>query len=337
MADRNTSSLEGLKGYTDVDVFIVDEAQSISARAMKYFIPLIRKEGCIAIFIFNRTLKDLPVWTELQLDNPPDDTLLLEVNYTDNPYCTKVFIAKAEQKRDNKPEEYEQEYLNRPKDLLSNTLTKYFKDCYKTCCEDKKCYECNDSNIKEVKYNPLLPIHIGCDFNVGTMAWALMHKTSDCAYYFDELCLENVDTRTAIKEFIRRYPSHKAKIILNGDASGDYRNTQSDLTNYKIILQELNKVGYNAEEQIHRFNTAIKNRVNAWNSRILTDSGERKIIIDPRCKRLIHAIKNYSWKLGTEIPDKPTYNQIKQSPELLFDEHIFDAASYPIEFYWHIR
>ena len=41
-------------------------------------------------------------------------------------------------------------------------------------------------------------------------------------------------------EFYNRYPNHKGKIIINGDASGDNRSCMSEYTNYVIIKKSLN-------------------------------------------------------------------------------------------------
>ncbi len=33
-----------------------------------------------------------------------------------------------------------------------------------------------DKNIKSLRYNPNLPLHLTCDFNVDPMCWCLAHK-----------------------------------------------------------------------------------------------------------------------------------------------------------------
>jgi PBSX family phage terminase large subunit len=93
----------------------------------------------------------------------------------------------------------------------------------------------NQENIKNITYRADKPIHLTFDFNVDPMSCILAHKTEDKVFYFDELVLENSSTQRTIEEFIKRYPEHKADIIINGDASGDNRSTQSEYTNYAII------------------------------------------------------------------------------------------------------
>ena len=83
-----------------------------------------------------------------------------------------------------------------------------------------------EENKLFLKYNPNLPLHLTCDFNVDPMCWALAHKDKDDVYFFDEIVIENTSTQQCVDEFIRRYPKHKSEIIINGDASGDNRSTQ---------------------------------------------------------------------------------------------------------------
>ena len=89
----------------------------------------------------------------------------------------------------------------------------------------------SDENIKEITYQPEMDLHISCDFNVDPMCWVFAHKTDDKVFYFDEIAMENTTTAKACDEFYRRYPNHKGKIIVNGDASGDNRSCTSEYTN----------------------------------------------------------------------------------------------------------
>lgn len=194
----------------------------------------------------------------------------------------------------------------------------------------------SDENVKEIEYHPEFNIHISCDFNVDPMAWVLAHKTDDKVFYFDELVLENTTTAKTCDEFYRRYPNHKAKIIINGDASGDNRSCTSEYTNYVIIKKKLESFGYEVEIAIKGFNPPIKNRIAAFNAKIKNAAGERGLFISPKCEKLLYNIKNLRYIEGTSRIDIPTYTQIKQSKELKFLSHPFDAASYLVDFYWPI-
>ncbi len=193
-----------------------------------------------------------------------------------------------------------------------------------------------DENVKEINYQPEFDLHISCDFNVDPMAWVLAHKTEDKVFYFDEIVLENTTTAKACEEFCRRYPNHKGKIIINGDASGDNRSCTSEYTNYVIIKKTLLKYGYDVEIKIKPYNPPIKNRIMAFNAKVRSADGEICLYVDKKCEKLLYNIYNLRYKEGTSQIDIPSYQQIKQSKQLKFLSHPFDAASYLVDFYWPI-
>ena len=194
----------------------------------------------------------------------------------------------------------------------------------------------SDENIKEITYQPEMDLHISRDFNVDPMCWVFAHKTDDKVFYFDEIAMENTTTAKACDEFYSRYPNHKGKIIVNGDASGDNRSCTSEYTNYVIINKKLLQFGYDVEIQIKAFNPPIKNRIMAFNSKVRSANGEVCLFVDKKCEKLLYNIYNLKYKEGSSKIDIPTYQQIKQSKELKFLSHPMDAASYLVDFYWPI-
>lgn len=193
-----------------------------------------------------------------------------------------------------------------------------------------------DENVKDISYQPEMDLHISCDFNVDPMCWVFAHKTDDKVFYFDEIAMENTTTAKACDEFLRRYPCHKGKVIVNGDASGDNRSCTSEYTNYVIIKKKLLQYGYDAEIQIKAFNPPIKNRIMSFNSKVRSADGEVCLFVDKKCEKLLYNIYNLRYREGSSKIDIPTYSQIKQSKELKFLSHPMDAASYLVDFYWPI-
>lgn len=330
----NKASIENLKGIAgSVNFFVVDEAQAVSKPVWDALIPTVRKAGCVLIVIYNRTEPNLPVEDALILDydtmTAPEGTYFVEVNYPEIEHLGHLspqFLQRARLIEKNKPEEYEVIYLNKPKGINHNRVVKYW----------------SKENLDErINYCSDLDLHLSMDFNVDPMMWIVAHKTADKFFVFDEIVMENVTTQDAADEFVRRYPAHKGKIILNGDASGRARKTQSKYSDYAIVKNTLLAAGYedrNIEIEIHRGNPAIKNRVNAFNQLVFGDSGERRLKVHPRCKWLVYNMNKLKYKPGTSDFDLPTANALKNDPEnkLKFLGHIFDAVSYPAEYYWPI-
>lgn len=250
--------------------------------------------------------------------NPPKNYRLICAPSTQNIYLPKGFCEELKQLYDEKY--YNTFVLGQVGDYSENLVVKDF----------------TKENVREITYQPKFDIHISCDFNVDPMAWVLAHKTDDKVFYFDEIVLENTTTSKACDEFYRRYPEHKGKIIINGDASGDNRSCTSEYTNYVIIKRKMLSFGYDAEICIKAFNPPIKNRVAAFNAKVKNAAGEIGLYISPKCEKLLYNIYNLRYIEGTSKIDIPTYTQIKQSKELKFLSHPFDAASYLVDFYWPI-
>ena len=173
------------------------------------------------------------------------------------------------------------------------------------------------------------------------MCWTLAYTDKNDVYYFDEIVVEKTTTEQCIQEFLRRYPTHQSQIIINGDASGDNRTTQSEFTNYAIIRNALYNHGYDKKQikfHLRDYNPPILNRIAAFNAKVCNSNGDRHLFIDERrCKWLLYNIYNLSFKEGTSIVDVPTFSQIKSNRDSKFLEHPFDAASYLTEYYWRIK
>lgn len=196
----------------------------------------------------------------------------------------------------------------------------------------------SDKNIKKLNYCDTLPLYLTCDFNVDPMMWCVAHKDEENVYFFDEIVVENATTEICFKEFLRRYPKHKGKIVICGDASGDNRSTQSEFTNYATMRQLLKDYGYkDFEFNLRDYNPPVANRIAAFNARVKNASGLNRLFVDKKCKYLLKNIHNLKYKEGTSIIDVPTIHQIKQDRDKKFLMHIFDAASYLTEYYWRIK
>lgn len=195
----------------------------------------------------------------------------------------------------------------------------------------------DNENIFEANHDPHLPLHITCDFNVDPMCWIFAHKSDENVYFIDEIALENTTTSKACDVFYEKFKGHDGKIIINGDASGDNRTCTSEYTNYVIIRKKLEAFGFkDIEFNIRAFNPPIKNRVQSFNSRVKSFSGERHVFISRKCKQLLYNIYNLKYREGTSQIEVPMHHQIKRDKKLKFLTHPFDAASYLVEYYWPI-
>ena len=313
-----------------MDIWLIDEAQAVTEPVWGVLLKTIRKEGVRLIVIYNRIEEDLPVEKALFLDYEnmaaPEKTYFAEVNYPELVHLGilgEKFLSYAELVKQNKPDEYERDYLNKPKGANVARVVPYW----------------SKENINEdIRYCPDLDIYWSLDFNVNPAMSTLAHRDGKKFFYFDEIVINNCITQDVADEFMRRYPPEEFKGVVQicGDASGKYRKTQSRYSDYAIIVNSLAKNGYRWNLNVRRFNPAIMARVNAFNRLVFSDAGERNILVHPRCEWLIYNMKNLKFKEGTSIIDAPTPSQIAEDDKKLYLGHIFDAASYMAEYFYPI-
>jgi PBSX family phage terminase large subunit len=255
------------------------------------------------------------------VEEKPDNYRLIQAPTTQNKFLEPDYVESMKELYDE--EYYRINVLGEFGDYTSGLVVKNF----------------SNENIAELHYQPDLPLHLTFDFNVDPMSCILAHVAGGKVFYFDEFILENTTTQGTMEEVLKKYPAHKSEIIVNGDASGDNRSTQSEVSNYVIIRNALkrhypnNKIKFD----LRPYNPPIKNRIASFNAMVCNHNGERKILIDKRCKWLLYNIYNLKYKVGSDIVDVPTYSQIKTENNLKYLEHPFDAASYLVEYYFPIR
>jgi phage terminase large subunit len=300
----------------------IEEMSDIPENTFKMLLGRLRQQGVPRYRIFGHTNPE-PVkgWIyKTFIENPKPNYRMIIAPTTQNIYLPEGYA-------ENLKKAYDQEYyrinvLGEFGDYSRGLVAKGFDP---------------DVNIRNINYCRDLGLHIGCDFNVDPMCWVLAHKTLDKIYFIDEIIIENASTLLAVEEFYSRYPNHSGPLIINGDASGDFRSPDSEWTNYAQMRARLAQLGYKVEVQIKGFNPPVKNRIAAWNTKIKNADGEVGIYISPKCRRLIYNIENLKYKEGTSLLDLPSHHQVKNQRDLKFLGHPFDAASYIVDFYWPIR
>lgn len=83
MQSHTAESIKSLEGY---DVAWVEEAQALSKRSLQLLRPTIRKPGSELWFSWNPRKPDDPVDELLRSDTRPARSVVVEANYTDNPW-----------------------------------------------------------------------------------------------------------------------------------------------------------------------------------------------------------------------------------------------------------
>jgi phage terminase large subunit len=122
MQNHTADSIKSLEGYTRA---WVEEAQSLSQRSLDLLRPTIRKPGSELWFTWNPREATDPVDALLRGENPPPDSVILEVNYTDNPWFPDVLRDEMEYDKRRDPDKYAHVWLGR---YAQNAEARVFKN-----------------------------------------------------------------------------------------------------------------------------------------------------------------------------------------------------------------
>jgi phage terminase large subunit len=100
MNDANADNIKSLEGY---DVAWVEEAHTLSQRSLELLRPTIRKDGSELWFSWNPRNKSDPVDDFLR-SKRPEGSVVIRVNYGDNPWFPDTLKAEMVEDRKNDPE-----------------------------------------------------------------------------------------------------------------------------------------------------------------------------------------------------------------------------------------
>lgn len=171
-------------------------------------------------------------------------------------------------------------------------------------------------------------IHVGMDFNVSPATAAISVKHTfmnadgtslDCMVQIDEIMMHSSNTDEMVIEIQNRYP--KSKVFVYPDPSGNQRRTSAGgNTDHKI----LENAGFILKAP--RKHDPIRDRVNAINAQFQNANSIRRLFIVNTCKHTIECLDKFTFKEGTQVPDKSSGY-----------DHMFDALSYCIAYLFPIK
>lgn len=162
-------------------------------------------------------------------------------------------------------------------------------------------------------------IYIGMDFNIDPMSAVVAIRRGDILYVIDEIRMYSSNTQEAVEEIRSRYS--KSKIWAYPDPAGRQRKTSAGgLTDITI----LSNAGFIVKAP--NSHTAVRDRINAVNSRLCDSTGIRRLFIHPRCKYTIEGLERHTYKEGTSQPDKDSGY-----------DHMMDALGYMVDYLFPIK
>ena len=239
-------------------------------------------------------------------------------------YCHKIFVEDANNDRhlvhgkttDNKylPENY----IKLMQSTYDEKLLKAYMDGQFTNLQQGATYYGfnREKNIKDVKYNKSLPVHIGMDWNVDPLCaviFQIYQNQKPEIRVVKEIALHHAGegdllTQRMIDSIKDLYPHSLYEAY--PDATGSGRHSSAQFSDIQLVRKN------NIKVNVAHINPRVVNRVNAMNKQL----GEGNIIIDPSCKILIGDLEKVTNKEGTRDIDKTNKSLT----------HMSDALGYAI-------
>jgi len=172
-------------------------------------------------------------------------------------------------------------------------------------------YAFGDHNIKKFEHlEPSRPILLAVDFNLNPISGLICVKTADTLHVIDEVEIYGSNTNELAQEVKDRYGTRQ--YFAYPDATGKRTSTASSGVSDHLIL---NNAGFKVIAP--KSNPSVLDTISVVNSRLKSSTGEVKLFIDPKCKRLREALIKHVYKEGTRQPEKNGANDYSHMTDCL--------------------
>lgn len=175
--------------------------------------------------------------------------------------------------------------------------------------------------LNVVPYTEPVPttILVGMDFNIDPMSAVIGVRQGDRLHVIDEIRMFSSNTQEMVSEIRQRYPAHSISVY--PDPAARQRKTSAGGQTDLSILQN---AGFQVRAPLAH--DAVRDGINAVNSRLCDATGARHLLVAPQCKYTIESLERHVYKEGTSQPDKDSGY-----------DHMTDALRYLINYIWPIR
>ncbi len=313
----NEQSAQNIKSLEGIDIVWLEEGQKISKHSWDILNPTIRKAGSQIWISMNRETENDPVWQAVA-QNPDEHTLVVKVNYTDNPFCSDEMLYLAEKCKRENPDDYAHIWLGAPLAQANNRLISSLL---------------TEKARKTGEIYTTSPLIIGLDVaRFGDDSTVFCFRRGRYCFRFD--CfkgLDNVEVANRATFYIREYKPAKMFVDAGGVGAGvvDILNDRG----FKKIVQPV-MFGSKAFafERYHNRRAEMWDELRAW----LASKQDISIPDDEAlCAELCSIAKKYDDKGRLQLEEKDELKKrLGRSPDkadalaLTFAEPVYEQDSY---------
>jgi len=259
----------GIKSMNSPDILWFEEASSMSWRTWDKLDPTIRAKNAELYFTLNRDLDEDPISQLFICQEPPENSIVIEMEYWDNPWFSDEAMKQMQWMASTDFEKYLHEWEGRP---VNHSEASVFKN--KFIVKDFTPF------IDPETWSPLYGCDLGYSIDPTVLIKAWVYE--DRLYIEHELYQDHLDL-DLMPDAFNTIPGSSSHIIYV-DSSRPETISYLRLHGFPRALPSPKGPG-SIEDGISRLR------------------GFNKIVVHPRCQRTLHDLKNYSYKV-----DKKTGN-----------------------------
>jgi phage terminase large subunit len=153
---------DSLKSFEGLDYAWVEEAHSVRQGSWDILIPTIRKPGSEIHISFNPEMDTDPVY-KMFIEQERDDTVVVSINWYDNPWYSRALDSDRALMKANDPEKYMHIYEGQCRPAVEGAI--YYKEVSRLRAEGR---------LHAVPYDPMLKVHLVCDLGFNDFTSFLM-------------------------------------------------------------------------------------------------------------------------------------------------------------------
>ncbi len=289
-------NIDNIKSLEGCDICWVEEAQTVSAVSWRKLIPTMRKGGSEIWLSFNPELETDATYQQFVV-NPPEDALVIEVGWRDNPWWSPEMEAERVRLEKLDPDAYLHVYGGQCIQHLEGTV--YARELREAELAGR---------IGRVPYDSGSGVGVWCDLGWGDMTSLIFVQRSG----FEFKVLRAYQNRHMLWSHFLEYIQRTGYIISgiwlphdaeNGSLSGDSVAAQTRKTSYQTHV-------------IERVDGAVKLGMNAMRTVF-----PRLHFDKEGCEDLLHALRHYRYSVDEHgrYSDQPAHDE---------HSHYADAARY---------
>lgn len=280
-----------IKSLEGVDFCWVEEAQTVTKKSWDVLIPTIRKEGSEIWITFNPELDTDETYVRFVL-NPAPDSVVININYSDNPWFPETLEKERLHLKKTDPEAYENVWEGRCRSSVEGAI-------YKREISDLQ----KDGRVRNVPRDPMLKVH-----TVWDLGWNDQTSIIFCQRLHSEIRVVDYieDSQKTLAEYVamlqeRKWNWGKDWLPHDGEAR-DFKTGKSA----QEILQSLGRSPLIVPK------TDVESGIKAAR------------LVFPRCyfdsektKRLVDCLKRYrrSVPVNTNEPASPVHDEYSHAAD----------------------